>query len=249
MNEAAAALLLGLLGGAHCFGMCGGIMGALVLALPPSRRKPKEVLPLLLSYNLGRLISYTLAGLLLGLVGHALSQQPMLLVALRTLAGALLIAMGLYLGGWWQGLTKLEQLGTVLWRHLQPIAQRMLPVRSNSQALLLGTLWGWLPCGLVYSALLWTSSQGDPLKSAGLMLLFGLGTLPALLITGLAADHLRRWVQSQVTRQLAGVLVLLFGLWSLPGPHQSWLMQQLHSSPTTTQAHPSAQHRALQPIE
>ncbi len=146
------------------------------------------------------------------------------------LAALLLVGMGLYLAGWWRGLTHLETLGGHLWRHLQPFASRLLPVRSSGQALLLGTLWGWLPCGLVYSSLLWAASQGNALTSAGLMLLFGLGTLPALLLTGLAADQLRRWVQNRVTRSLAGGLVLLFGLWSLPGPHQSWLMQQLNSA-------------------
>ncbi len=237
MHDVIAALLLGLLGSAHCFGMCGGIMGALAMALPPSRRTPRTVLPLLLAYNSGRLLSYALAGLLLGLAGNVLYQHPLLLQGLRVLAALLLIAMGLYLGGWWQGLTYLERAGSRLWRYLQPLANRFLPVRSAGQALLLGTLWGWLPCGLVYSSLLWAAGQGNALHSAGLMLLFGLGTLPALLLTGLAADQLRRWVQNRWTRRLAGVLVMLFGLWSIPGAHQVWLMQQFTPGTDTAPAH------------
>lgn len=181
------ALVLGLLGGGHCLGMCGGLMGALTLAIPPEQRARR--FRLLLAYNLGRILSYALAGLLLGLAGWALASGPFAL-ALRIVAGLLLISMGLYLAGWWSGLTRIEALGRGLWQYIQPLAGRLLPVSSLPRALLLGTLWGWLPCGLVYSTLLWAASQGDAIDSALLMLAFGLGTWPVLLATGLAAERL-----------------------------------------------------------
>lgn len=215
------ALVLGLLGGGHCLGMCGGLMGALTLAIPPEQRSRR--LHLLLAYNLGRILSYAAAGLLLGLAGVALASSPLAL-GLRVVAALLLIAMGLYLAGWWSGLTRIEALGRGLWRHIQPLATRLLPVSSLPRALLLGALWGWLPCGLVYSTLLWAASQGDALHSGALMLAFGLGTWPVLLATGLAAERVGSVLRKRGVRMAGGVLVILFGLWTLPGPHQHWLM-------------------------
>ncbi|MEE3636841.1 sulfite exporter TauE/SafE family protein [Pseudomonas defluvii] len=215
------ALILGLLGGGHCLGMCGGLMGALTLAIPQEQRSRR--LRLLLAYNLGRILSYATAGLLLGLAGWALGNSP-LATGMRVVAALLLIAMGLYLAGWWSGLTRIEGLGRGLWRHIQPIANRLLPVSSAPRAVLLGALWGWLPCGLVYSTLLWAASQGNALDSALLMLAFGLGTWPVLLATGLAAERTRAVLRKRGVRIAGGLLVILFGLWTLPGPHQHWLM-------------------------
>lgn len=215
------ALILGLLGGGHCLGMCGGLMGALSLAIPAERRHQR--LRLLVAYNAGRILSYTAAGLLLGLAGWALASGPLATV-LRSIAGLLLIAMGLYLAGWWSGLTRIETLGRGLWHRLQPITRRFMPITSAPRALLLGGLWGWLPCGLVYSTLLWAASQGDALHSAALMFAFGLGTLPVLLATGLAAERLVGLLRRRGVRVAGGLLVILFGLWTLPGPHQHWLM-------------------------
>jgi len=215
------ALVLGLLGGGHCLGMCGGLMGALTLAIPPEQRGRR--LRLLLAYNLGRILSYTCAGLLLGLAGWAVASSPAA-QGLRVVAALLLIAMGLYLAGWWSGLTRIEALGRGLWRHIQPLATRLLPVSSLPRALLLGALWGWLPCGLVYSTLLWAASQGNAGYSAALMLAFGLGTWPVLLATGLAAERVNALLRRRSVRMAGGLLVIMFGLWTLPGPHQHWLM-------------------------
>lgn len=215
------ALILGLLGGGHCLGMCGGLMGALTLAIPKEQQGRR--VRLLLAYNLGRVLSYASAGLLLGLAGWALAGSP-LATAMRVVAALLLITMGLYLAGWWSGLTRIERLGRGLWRHIQPVASRLLPVSSLPRALLLGALWGWLPCGLVYSTLLWAASQGNATHSALLMLAFGVGTWPILMATGLAAERSNALLRKRGVRVAGGLLVILFGLWTLPGPHQHWLM-------------------------
>ena len=143
---------------------------------------------------------------------------------LRVIAACLLIAMGLYLAGIWSGLTRIEALGRGLWRYIQPLTKRFMPVTSLPRAIILGALWGWLPCGLVYSTLLWAASQGNALDSAALMLAFGLGTIPVLLATGLAAERLNGFLRNRGVRVAAGIMVMLFGLWTLPGPHQHWLM-------------------------
>lgn len=227
------ALALGLLGGGHCIGMCGGLMGALTLAIPAEQRKGWPLWRILLGYNAGRIISYSIAGALLGSLGW-LAQDLGLGMILRTLAGLLMIAMGLYLANWWSGLTRIEQLGRGLWRHIEPRARKLLPVTSPSQAIALGALWGWLPCGLVYSTLIWASSHGDASVSAGLMLTFGLGTLPTLMATGLAARKMMFWLRKRSVRISAAILVILFGVWTLPGPHKAWLME--HVSPTSQPA-------------
>lgn len=217
--------LAGLLGSAHCVGMCGGIVGALTLGLPaPVRGRYAGLLPYLLAYNTGRILSYSLAGALVGLLGASLAGvlTPQLAhTAGRVISGGFMVALGLYLGGWWPGLTALERLGGHLWRRLEPLGRRYLPPRSALHALPLGLVWGWLPCGLVYSALAWALAAGGPVQGGLLMLAFGLGTLPTLLAMGSAARVLGQWVRKPAVRRSAGALVLAFGLYSLfaPGAH------------------------------
>jgi len=207
------AFLVGLLGGVHCVGMCGGIVAALSLGLP--EQTGRKSWPLLLGYNFGRLSSYTLAGAMMGGVGLLavqLSDLHQVQLGLQLLAAMMMIALGLYLAGWWFGLSRLERLGGKVWSLLEPLGRGLLPVKTPLRALLLGSLWGWLPCGLVYSVLIWALAAGDPQTGALLLLSFGLGTLPNLLAMGLFANRLRRWVQILWVRRLAGLLVIVFGL-------------------------------------
>jgi sulfite exporter TauE/SafE len=224
-----AAITIGLLGSAHCIGMCGGITSALSLSL--KGRSKAETTWLMLAYHIGRISSYATAGLILGVVGWYLGDTSQTLqVVLRYLASAMLIAMGLYISGWWKGLMKMEKVGSHLWKHIQPIASKLLPIRNTPNALALGALWGWLPCGMVYSTLVWSASQGNPLQSGLLMASFGLGTLPAVFLTGLFARQLTSVIQSSITRNIAGTMMILFGLFAIPGPHQMWVMSVLSMS-------------------
>jgi len=215
----ASAFVVGLLGGVHCVGMCGGIVAALTFGLPAERRqRVAGMLPFLLAYNAGRIASYTLAGAVMGGAGLLLARLAPVQTAQQTLlvvAGLFMVAMGLYIAGWWTGLGRLERAGGLLWRRLEPLGRRLLPVQRPGQALALGVLWGWLPCGLVYSALVWAVSAGGAMQGAALMLAFGLGTLPNLLLMGAAAGAVARLAQRPLVRQAAGGAVLLFGLWTL----------------------------------
>lgn len=214
-----AAFLVGLSGGVHCVGMCGGIVGALSFGVPdPIRGRPARFLPYLLAYNGGRLLSYVLAGALMGGVGLMAANLAALHEAQRALlvvAGAFMLALGLYLGGWWSGLARVERAGSLLWRKIEPIGRRFIPVRGPGSALALGIVWGWLPCGLVYTTLIWSLSAGGPLEGALLMLSFGLGTLPNLLAMGFVAARLARFARLRWVRHVAGGLVILFGIATL----------------------------------
>ncbi len=224
------AFVVGLLGGAHCAGMCGGIVGALTFGLPEKIRSHfPSTLPYQLGYNLGRISSYVLAGAIMGGLGMLLAEVvPIYPVqqALLVIAAIFMILLGLYLGGWWMGLAHIEQLGGKLWTRIDPFARRLLPVRSPGQAWMLGLVWGWIPCGLVYSMLVWTVSSGSVLKGAGLMLAFGLGTLPNLFTMGMVAGSLAHWSRDIRVRRLAGLLVIAFGLYTLA---QAYGTEQLAS--------------------
>lgn len=212
------ALLVGLVSGStHCPAMCGGIVTALSMGtVGAGNTSNTRALPFLLAYNLGRISSYTFAGLLAGGLGQLLASH---LVEMHTarqvlyvIAAIFMLLLGLYISGWWRGLARLESLGVFLWKYIEPLGRKFLPVRSVPQAFLVGLFWGWLPCGLVYTALIWSLSSGGMLAGASLMLGFGLGTLPLMLAMGLGARGLLVWMQKYHFRYLAGVLLMIFSL-------------------------------------
>lgn len=214
-----AAFLIGLTGGVHCFGMCGGIVGALTLGLPPAPgHSLRTRLPYLLAYNFGRIVSYVVAGTLAGGFGawaaHLMSVHHAQL-GLQVIAGLFMILLGLYLAGWRPALSRLERAGGVLWRRIEPLGRRCFPVRTPVRALGIGLVWGWLPCGLVYSVLVWAVSAGGALEGGLLLLSFGLGTLPTLLAMGTVAAALAGFVRHPAVRTVAGTLVILFGVYEI----------------------------------
>jgi hypothetical protein len=239
--------VVGLLGSVHCVGMCGGIVGALSLpgraavrtsagvipAFPvPVRTACAPAAPLLsvAAYNLGRIGSYMTAGALAGgLAGGArsLAALPSLQAAMYWLANLMLVALGLYLMDAWRGLSWLEQGGRTLWRHLQPLARRLGRPDSPGKMLAAGVVWGWLPCGMVYSVLVTAMLSGSARAGAAVMFAFGLGTLPMLMSLGLAGARLRSHLQKRGVRIASGLLVLGFGLMGLAraagGLPDSWL--------------------------
>lgn len=205
------ALLLGLMGASHCLVMCGGIAAA-----ASSSGAGKTDFSFLFLFNLGRILSYTCAGLIVSLLGlwladsHQVAQQ-----VLRSFSGVLLILMGFYIARWWMVLTRLESAGQLLWRYIQPFTRKLIPIRTRPQALILGLLWGWLPCGLIYSTLAWVAANAQPGMGALTMFCFGLGTLPGILAAGLFARQLSALVQHHNFRQFAGLLLMTYGSWTI----------------------------------
>ncbi|MFT6791052.1 MAG: sulfite exporter TauE/SafE [Cellvibrionaceae bacterium] len=206
------AFSLGLFGSAHCLGMCGGIIGALTLSVDQSR--PRERILILLGYNFGRVAGYVLIAVIFYLL-VSVPASYLSLSFMRVLAGLLLIAMGFYLADWWRGLQYLEKAGGLLWQKIQPFSQTLLPVRTVKQALLLGVLWGWLPCGLIYSALVYSSTADSVYQAALLMASFAAGTLPAVLFGSLFAENILNLVRKKSLRTLMAVFFIGFGVWTL----------------------------------
>lgn len=207
------AFLAGIMGGVHCLGMCGGIVAAMGLQGAGATRFAVPA-----GYNLGRIASYVFAGALAGLIGSAAFLSERLLpvqTGLYLLAQIMLILVGLYLAGLNQSVLFLEKAGGRLWQHLQPLVGRLFPVDSFARALLAGALWGWLPCGLVYSVLVSALASGSAAQGALLMLAFGLGTLPNLLAMGWAAARLRDVFRQRGVRLMAGLSVAAFGVYGV----------------------------------
>ena len=206
------AMIVGFLGGTHCVGMCGGIVSALSLSIDQPAKTP---LSYLLAYNLGRIFSYVVAGAIAGGLGALLARGASLhsaQVVLSILAAIFMLLMGLYVAGWSSVLSQVEKAGGVIWRQIEPLGRQFLPVKRTDHALWLGMVWGWLPCGLVYSVLIWSLSAGNATQGMWLMLGFGLGTLPNLLAMGVAAQQLKQWMHKRWVRQSAGILLIAFAI-------------------------------------
>ena len=228
MNEAilVSAFTMGLMGAGHCAGMCGGIATALSFgARQASHRTALAMLPIVSAYNVGRLTSYALAGALFGWIGSlgwSLLTPDDAVRYSRYIGFGFMLALGLYLTGWWQGLAYLERLGSLVWRRIEPLGRRFLPVTRPDQAALVGLVWGWLPCGMVYTGLSWAFASGGALKGAYIMLAFGAGTLPALMTMGFGGSWLSGWLRNRTVRMVAGVLVMALAFYILlfPPGHQ-----------------------------
>lgn len=211
----ATAFVLGVVSSTHCVGMCGGIVGALTYSLAPEiRGKRSRFVLFSLHYHLGRISSYMLAGALVA--GGAAVFQELAgagsALVMRTVGAVFLVALGFYIGGWFPRFAWIESMGRPLWRWLEPLGRRLLPVRSLPQAFGFGLVWGWLPCGLVYSALVYSLSTGSVWQGMGVMLFFGLGTIPTLLLVGFMAERVSRVMANPLFRQVAGVLIVVLAL-------------------------------------
>lgn len=231
MNEivpaAGAALLTGILGSAHCFGMCSGISG--MFAVHAQQASVRARLPLAIGYNLGRVVSYALLGIIVAVLGSsATSAIPTLAGPMRLIAGLVIVLVGLQIAFDWRVLKPLEQLGSKLWSRIAPLAQRLVPVTNLPRAFGLGLLWGWLPCGLVYSVLLVAATSGSAANGALIMLSFGAGTIPAMLLTGMGTAKLAQFMRRKNARLGFGLLIVALGLATLAMPLMSGAPAHMH---------------------
>ena len=243
-----ALLTLGLVSSFHCVGMCGGIMGALGLSTPLGVRKNRwRFFSFIIAYNLGRVLSYASAGALLWLLESLVPDSVYLQkghLVLRILGAGVMLGAGLHLAGWFPDFKHMEAIGRPLWRKLEPVARKLLPVKSQVQALAYGAVWGWMPCGLVYMALLYSASQSMIANPALLMVCFGLGTLPVMLATGLMIQPLLKLARSLRFRRIAGLLICFMALVSVKfTPHDHSQHMQLHSEDENIPMQGQMEHR------
>jgi len=223
------AFIMGLFSTLHCLSMCGSIIGSLTLSLKREIREDKtQLFPFVLSYNLGRISSYGLAGFLAGLLhnvlmlplGEGQGHRILQIISVLIMTGA-----GLHIGGWFPRFAYIERAGAQLWREIEPYGRRLLPVETLKQAYIFGMIWGWLPCGLVYAALALSATAGNEFRSTLTMLFFGLGTLPAVAGVGLMTNMMVELSRMKEFRKLAGASLLILALlaafpWLNPMVHQ-----------------------------
>lgn len=203
------ALLLGFFSSSHCLVMCGGIAAAI-----GSRAEDHRIRTILM-FNTGRILSYASLGLLVSFIGLWLKEQNhYFMQIMRTFAGIMLVLMGLYVGRWWLVLTRFERVGQPIWNALRPITKGFMGSVKPHHQFALGMLWGFLPCGLIYSALAWVAANGQPLMGFATMAAFGLGTLPALTAGTLFGNLITPWLSKPFTRKFAALLLITFGLWT-----------------------------------
>lgn len=225
------AFMVGLLGSAHCVGMCGGIVTMLTSALPnqskenllqnnqliyPTQKKSVNRILLLFCYHVGRIFSYSLLGFLVALSSSlAVKNLGFPVTALRIIAAIFLILLGLYLARWLMWLNYIESAGKIIWQRISPLSKKLIPVNSYPKSLFLGALWGWLPCGLVYSMLTWSLASYGAWHGAYLMFAFGLGTLPALITVSLGIQSVQKIINQPLFRKIMAILFIFYGIYTL----------------------------------
>lgn len=224
-----AALLLGLAASGHCLLMCGGISAALGMATTREGNARTRAV-YLVSQQLGRISSYALAGLLFaGVFGALIGLLDIEAVrrTLRVLAAlALLFAAFVAFGGLRDPGARLGQL---IWPRLAPLGRRFFPIDSLPRAFGFGMVWGWMPCGFVYSVLLVATLQADAVTGALIMTAFGLGTAPALLVTAFGAQRMQ-WVATRpATRMVAGSVLMVSAALTFAGPWLAHSVPALHA--------------------
>ncbi len=207
--NAFSAFLVGIAGGVHCIGMCGGVVAALNAVTPADQNK----LPYTLAYNFGRITSYTIAGAITGALGQmATNFIPLGGPILSFISAIMLLLLACYLGNWWRGLVHVEALGQRLFRTLQPVSKRFIPFKNPAYAIPYGFIWGWLPCGLVYSTLTWSLAVGNAIDGALIMLAFGLGTLPTLVAASVGSQYLIKGFKHPIVRQAIAISLLMYAI-------------------------------------
>lgn len=218
-----AALLLGVAGSTHCLGMCGAISINLSFSVPVEQRSPKALLRWHLLFSAGRISLYIILGALSGALGAvARDAIPGGTQIVMLLSAAVLIMIALHLVGRSSGIRWLEAIGNILWTRLQPLMRRLLPITKLWQAYAVGLLWGFMPCGLIYTALALAAGSAGALSGALLMAVFGVITIAPVAGAGILAGSLS-WLRQPLWRNISAAisvaLAILITVQALGGHH------------------------------
>lgn len=220
-----AAFLAGLAGSSHCVGMCGGIAAVGVAGKDPSAGA-RAVL-----YSVGRVGSYALMGAMgATIIGSMVLRSEFVAASgyARDFLAAALIAFGLMLALRESWLARITAWGNLFWQKLRPLMSGLLPANTWYKSLMLGALWGWLPCGLVYAMLSIAWLSADASQGAVVMASFGLGTLPAMVGISLSGATLfpklfnsKQPGAKTGLRLLAGAMLVVSGITMMAMPRMN----------------------------
>jgi len=203
------AFLAGLLGSGHCFGMCGGIAAGL-----GAMSRGRGLVPAL-QFNLARLISYALLGMVAAMVLGGFSGLMPIARWLRLLTALLILMIGLKFLFNFRGIEFIERGGAGLWKKIMPLAMKAGSRQDGVGRVLLGLCWGFIPCGLVYTVLMTAASTANAASGAVTMLAFGLGTLPAMLGLTAAAPALSAFLEDRTVRRVIGFALVVLAIWTV----------------------------------
>lgn len=202
------AFLAGLLGSGHCFGMCGGIAAGL-----GAMSKGRAIVPAL-QFNLARLFSYAILGLVAAaILGGAAGLMP-IARWLRFLTAVMIFLIGIKFLFNFRGIEFIERGGAGLWKKILPFAMKASSRQDMAGRVLLGLCWGLIPCGLVYTVLMTAASTANPASGAVTMLVFGMGTLPAMLGLTAAAPALSSFLEDRTVRRVIGFALVVLSVWT-----------------------------------
>jgi sulfite exporter TauE/SafE len=221
------ALLMGLAGSAHCFGMCGSIAGAFGVRNRTESATTSTASLHGVLQQAGRLTSYSVLGFLSGALGQGLQNVfdfAQIGAVLRIASGILLLLVAARILLQWNALVPLERAGAKLWRAVQSLTRR-IAIGGVRQSYVLGLAWGFLPCGMVYSMLAFAALSGSALHGAALMLVFGLGTAPSMFASTLLASGSAKFLSLSSNKWATALVLAGFGIWMIVAP---FYMQMNH---------------------
>ena len=217
-----ACFITGLVSTLHCWGMCGGITTLLVTQTSQAQNKAFNLSALY--YNLGRIFSYALIGLLAGIFSQFSSNVFFFNsghIALQIFSSLILILIAMKILGRFVLLDFIENHMRIIWAPMQKVLATLLPAQTPIQQFSVGMIWGWLPCGMVYSILLLALASGNAIDSMLYLLCFGIGTLPGMFSLGLGADSFLKRMDHQSFRYVSAAIIILIALWQ----PLNWLVQ------------------------
>ncbi|HFL8819309.1 MAG TPA: sulfite exporter TauE/SafE family protein [Candidatus Azoamicus sp. OHIO2] len=202
------AILIGLISSGHCLSMCGGIVVAFSFKTYSKNQYIYQFL-----YNIGRITSYSLIAIIVNLFGVFLFDfSGYYSYYLKIFSNFILIIIGLHICNIFHGLFFIESFLWNFWNIISSIIGKINPLKSIYHAFLLGMVWGYIPCGLIYSTIIWTAGFGSITKSFMLIILFGIGTLPSMLLAGVLSTKFKNILYNKIVRSIAGSFIILFGI-------------------------------------
>lgn len=208
------AFTIGLSSTGHCIAMCGGISSALSSGI--QNPETSQRILRLIAFHMGRISCYALIGLVAGiLLNGVVNVSKTAMIYTHTLALVMVLLSGLYILGVNPLLKKVEEKLAFIWRALQPITAKFIAMENLSQAYAMGFIWGFLPCGMIYSTVLWSSTASHNWQASILMLAFGLGTMPALLLLNFGHQQVVHAFRRYHINKALGLLLIAYALISL----------------------------------